>query len=645
MDRLEELRKKIYAKKPPEERKKEFFGLKHKKEEGPKPYWDEDLNVSLEEKLAQEKAKLDFGGPSKKGMRFKIFITVAILSLLVIAASAAYIYFSVFYEKQDVVFSIAAKDLLDSGSIQTWEVIMNNDGDINIKSGELTFVYPEGAIPLFEDGLAGAQRKMKTIAGLRSREKVSFTFAARLFGNAGEEKKAEAVITYQPENLSSPLSMRLEHKTIISRVPLAISYQIPEKIVSGQELTLKIEINSTSETVFEDLFLKLDYPTSFDFKWSDKKPDFENNIWKIGNLSQGQSASFLVKGDIYGLPDEVMAVIAGAGRYDPEKRDWKAYVEESIKTKVASPPLFVRQSSSAQGNVIKFGDDIRYDVYYKNNLEVPVRDVFVRAKILNESLTEPKNLSVEGGYFDGKTREVIWTAPPSPQLKEIKPGGEGVLRFFIRTIERPPISTFSDKNFVIRSSATINTETVPDGYEGTKLEYQDIYEIKIQSALRLFARAVYYDSPLGPNIGSLPPRVKQETGYTVIFEVSAASNDLKDVVVKAALPGNVRWLNQITGDRTDKIFFNSSSGEIVWNVGGVLAGTGIIRPRLSIALNVAVRPGEDVLGEPAVLVRDIKASGTDVFTGKSLEDVPMTALNTNLGEDPKSRPNQWVVVE
>lgn len=78
--------------------------------------------------------------------------------------------------------------------------------------------------------------------------------------------------------------------------------------------------------------------------------------------------------------------------------------------------------------------------------------------------------------------------------------------------------------------------------------------VKVNSSFQLSSRAVHYTGPFG-NSGPMPPRVGQNTTYTILWSITNSSNDVSRAKVTAVLPLYVKW----TGV--------SSSGDVSFNYG------------------------------------------------------------------------------
>ena len=116
----------------------------------------------------------------------------------------------------------------------------------------------------------------------------------------------------------------------------------------------------------------------------------------------------------------------------------------------------------------------------------------------------------------------------------------------------------------------------------------------------------------------MPPRVGNETSYAVSWQIVNTTNDLKDVVVRASVPPNIKWTGSI--DPKDAgITYDPIKGLITWKPGIVFAGSGYTIPSQRVDFQLSFIPALIHVDKAMPLLSDIYMEGTDVFTGKKIE--------------------------
>jgi hypothetical protein len=165
---------------------------------------------------------------------------------------------------------------------------------------------------------------------------------------------------------------------------------------------------------------------------------------------------------------------------------------------------------------------------------------------------------------------------------------------------------------------------------------------KIISDLMLTSRLTYFTGPF-INSGPIPPRAEKETTYTVTWSITSTVNDTHDVVVKAALPTYVRWMN-VVSPASEDISFNPVGGEVVWNVGEVEAHRGLINPPREVSFQLAFNPSLSHVGTAPEIIGETTLEGVDSFTDTLLRSAKK-GLTTKLSTDPEFKSGDEKVVE
>lgn len=631
MSKLEELRKKLYEKEAPaaEEEKSARVSFPN---EAPPTAWRE-----------EESPRAPAEGPSFMQQYRKIIIAsfVVILSLT-LAGSLLFIFYQLGFRESGVSVRIFGNEEVTAGSIEHWQVEVKNQSSVLLKEVELIFNFPEDSVPISDDETVTRSKRSRLVFDeLASGRAIQAEFSARVFGKAGEGKSARATVVYRRENLTSRLTEVAEFATRISRIPLVVSVSLPPEVSPNQDIEGEISISSDALSPFENLTIRAEYPDGFAFRSSVPAPEEGNLLWRVTLLKPGESFSVKIFGTVMGDPADVKIFSAGAGEYNAETKEWRPLLESLAETRISSPPLFARaEINNSRKFVVNAGEQLNVAVKYKNSSSETLKNVSVETR-LTENLVDLKTLRVEEGVFDGMRRAIIWNAASVPALRELAPGVEGTLLFRVTMRSALPILDVSSKNFILSVRSLIDTPIIPDAFAGKKLAYEDILSAKVASRLVLDAGAFFFH-PVIKNTGPLPPRVKQATEYAVMWKLSTLANDMRDVKVVGLLPGNVRWTNRVMGDFSEKLRFNPASSEVVWEPELLRAGTGIIRPAAEVAFQVSVTPGEDVLGRPAELVKDIKFFGRDSFTDLRVEG-GVKEITTELPNDTQTKREQWSV--
>jgi hypothetical protein len=272
---------------------------------------------------------------------------------------------------------------------------------------------------------------------------------------------------------------------------------------------------------------------------------------------------------------------------------------------------------------------------------VAVRDAVLEVKIEGKAI-DKSSVYVGEGFFRGSDNTLVWNSSSLDDLVIINPGEGGTARFRFSLVDSLFSQTVEDENLTVKLSARMFVNEPPAGFENFDIKSEEVKELKVSSRLQFASRALYYSGPF-QNTGPLPPKVGEETSYTIVWSLTNSLNNLSDVVVKSSLPSYMKWAGEILPSGEDLIY-NSTTGEVIWQVGKVLAGTGVFRPAKEVSFKVILTPAVNQVGKQVVLISEAVAEGKDDFTGVLLRQ-KRSALNTNLKNDAQFQYGQAAVVE
>jgi len=541
---------------------------------------------------------------------------------------------------KNVEISILAPASITGGDRVAYEVRFKNGNQVALESAELTFDFPAGALPLSGNPPRGKFRERRDIGTLAAGEARVERFEAYVFGKEGTKLDAAASLEYRPSNSSARFGNDASFTVSVTRSPIGITLEFPGEANVGQEIELKAHYVSSAETTFHNVSLDLSYPGGFEFIASDPAPERSNNFWQLGDIASNQTGTITVRGKIMGNAEEAKVVSARIGLFTEETSQWSVY-GEATRTVVLRPSLLAVEAvaNGKKGYVAKAGETVVVTLNWRNNLPVTVTDVIVSAT-LSGAAVDYSHISADAGTVDGVNRRIIWNASSNPELKAVGPGSSGKMAFSARILSPLPILGSGDKNFVVTAKAEILSNLIPQGYEGVDISGKASVSVKVATAFDIASQGRYYTNLL-PNTGPLPPKVGAETTYTITWALSNSANDLNNVEVRAAIPSFAHWKNAFDPG-SEKLSYNADTGEIVWAVGALGAGTGVIHPAREVSFRVGLIPGPDLAGSSAELVFATTATASDTFTGQAMQS-SASRVTTAVRSDSRVRLDQYNV--
>ena len=228
-----------------------------------------------------------------------------------------------------------------------------------------------------------------------------------------------------------------------------------------------------------------------------------------------------------------------------------------------------------------------------------------------------------------------------PTLAEIAPGASGKTSFVFNINDWPSNDSANLRNQVIDIDLTMKAVRISEGFQGEVVETKNSHKIKIESDLQLATTVLYNVGPFA-NTGPLPPKVDQETTYTVVWTIANSSNLIRAATVKTILPPSIRWLGTISPS-TERVTYNENTGEVVWQLDRIEAGTNPRNGSREIAFQIGFTPSASQISVIPNLTSETVLSGQDDFTGTTLKSLSR-ALSTRLVSDPNFDSNKQAIV-
>lgn len=597
-------------------------------------------------KREDEEAPLAWKGtgmtaPGKMSHMTKLIIGLSIFVGVVLFAALGFL-FGWFggASSDNLNFSVLGPQSVNGGEKASWHVAIQNKNDIALEGVEITFNYPANSRPVNQKGSMTSPLTEKRYLGhVAAGEYVEEVFEATVFGEQGSVEGADAVLEYRAQGSNAILAKTSPYSFKLVTSPIGVSLSIPEQSNIGQEITLNITYNSNSADTMQGLTLEALYPPGFSFVSADPAPSFSNNTWQVKDLAPQEQRTISIKGRIDGGDTESKLFKLSVGAMD-KSGNMVVYGAGVTTTTLRKPFLDLSASINNKDEYIaKAGDHLAVNIHWKNNLPVAVKNAVLEVS-LEGGGWDTKTVYADRGFYRGGDNTLIWNSSSNPTFAYLSAGQEGDLSFSLDVLKNLPVKQASDVNFAIRFKAHMYAGDRPQGFDGVDIDGRLAKEVKISSSLQLSSQGYFY-SALIPNDGPLPPKAGQKTTYTVVWSLANWSNDLKNVKVYASLPSYMSWLgHSLPSD--ERIAFDETSGKVVWDVGDLKAGTGIVRPAREIAFQLGLTPSLSQVGGMPVLISDAIAEGDDTFTGVMVRDAK-GALTTQLFSDTQITANQYQV--
>ena len=518
-----------------------------------------------------------------------------------------------------------------SGKLLTFDISYANNNRAVLKDAVLRVTFPESLKPgenanFTSESLTSGVFKLGDIPGKASGKII---FNGNVYSPKGTLIYLKTDLIYTPADFNSQFDANNQTGINVNSSPIDLEITGPQKISSGDAVDYQIKYTNTGKEDFDNIKIKIDYPDNFTYSRSDRLTLGGNNIWYIGRLAAGQSGQIVVSGKLEGNRDEVKNAKVYIGADD--QGQFVSYNEEQTSTTIEAAPIEITQAVNGSNNYIaKAGDLLRFQIIYRNADNIDLRNVVLSEK-MDSPILDYSTLKLTKGSFDPNSKVITWNGVDYPTLKNLATGQRGEVDFSIMVKDVIPVEAANDKNFVISAIAKMDSQDIQTAISSNKIVSGNNMDIKLDSKLVLDMKGYYKDSAIA-NSGPIPPKVGTPTTYTIHWKVMDVSNDVTDAKVTASLPAGATMTGKVSPD-DGSLTYNSRNNSLVWDIGNLAAGTGVLNDPKEMAFQVQITPAPNQLDQPIPLVGVATFSATDTFTGDAFS-ATADKKDTTLTEDP-----------
>ncbi len=519
------------------------------------------------------------------------------------------------YSKEVLKLEILGPTEADLGQEVEYIVKYKNNGNFRLENPQLIFEPPSLSMKdeeIFRNQVLGAETLGEAIY---PGEEKNISFKVRLLGKEGESKLAKATLSYQPKDLKAKYESSTTFTTTIKSAPLTFEFDLPTKINSGEEFRFRLNYFSNLEYPLSDIRIQIDYPSGFEFIESVPK-SLEKTDWDVSLLNKGQGGRVEVAGKVSADAGEVKIFRAKMGIWKDGEFILLKEAEKGVE--VVNPTIYLRQeiNKNPQYSALP-GEWLHYEIYFKNIGDDSLNNLFMVTKLTGDAF-DLQTIKSDVGNCQPGDNSVIFDWRKISKLQYLAPTDEGMVDFWVKVKD----DLGSVKNPSLRDKVFIS-------------QIEQEFVTKVSSKMELVQKGYYQDEVFG-NSGPVPPAVGEPTTYTVMWYVKNYYSDVRDVKVKAVLPEGAELTGKIfPEDSSSKFAFDSQSREIVWSVGDIVKGEGVLASGRNIAFQISFTPTESQRGQAPNIINEVVITGEDSWTDNILQSTT-SPLSTNMPDDTVS---------
>ncbi len=551
------------------------------------------------------------------------FVKILIIFAVALAAVGYGFWRKNIYSKEELKLEMIGSQEAQLGQEVEYVVKYKNNGEFRLENPSLIFQAPDFSI---KDDKIYTQEVIdsgKLGGAIYPGEERSISFKMRLVGKAGDAKVAKATLSYQPKNLSARYESVTTYTTVMKDVPLDLDMDISSTVEASKDFHFKINYVSNVDWLLTDLRVNIDYPSGYTFTQSNPK-SLDKDEWIIPVLNKNQSGIIDVTGQLGGDLGEGKVFKARIGMW--KEGEYVPLKEIEKGTKIVKPTVAIRQTVNGDANyAAKPGEWLHYEVYYRNVSDSELYNLVMVDK-MDGDLFDFASVKSDTGNFQPGDNSVIFDWRQNNQLAYLAPLAEGKGEFWIKL--KDDLSNLSQPQ--LSNKVMIGPA-------------REDFTTKISSKLEL-AQKVFYNDEIFGNSGPFPPRAGSATTYTVTWQAKNYYSNVKGVTVKAVLPPETQFGGSkiFPENQAGKLAYDSATRELMWNIGDMTAGQGLISNPLNISFQVSVAPADSHIGNKMVIIGEALIQGEDGWTESTLESTA-PAVDTSTLSDIGMQPERGVV--
>ena len=639
--KIEELQKKLYSRTAPDIRVRRHPKL-HENSYDVHSDWDHPTEEMTEVRLNAQY--------EKHGMSFftKLLI-VSIIFFLGALGIGTYLVLkgSDLVSADNIDVTLSGPVSVAGGTSASFSAQILNKNSVQMQVVDLTVQFPSGTVDP-TDPAKELKTFSKILPDIQPNGVDQHNFSAVFFGEQNSKKTIQVIVNYHVPGSSATFTKEKDFDILVTSSPINLTVNSFSEINSNQELSLDVTVSSNSNSVLKNLLLRADYPFGFSYESATPAALRDNKTWIVGDLQPGGKKVFHITGIIQGQDNEIRAFNFAVGVPDGGSAVAPTistqYIAASQQITVKKPFLTMALALNGDdGNgdfVGAFDSTVGADITWLNNLPTAVTNAEIHVK-LSGSVYDKLSIQPGSGYFNSANNEIVWNSITNPELTTIAPGGAGKISF--RFVPRNLGSSnrlIQNPQMLLSLSAKANRPSEANVPQEINSSVSRV--VKVASNIALSGQVV---RSIGPfvNMGPIPPKAEQTTSYTIIWTIYNTTSTVDSAQVVASLPAYAKWLGNVSPTGA-AISYDSTSGQVTWNIGNVPAYTGQGANKIQVAFQVAIDPGVDLVGTAPNIISDSTLTARDAFTSASLTST-IQSMNTRFSTDPAFQDGQQTVTK
>lgn len=567
-------------------------------------------------------------------MKNSIFKKFFIFSIIIFALSMLYVMFSFFeggnnVSNNNIDIAVLGNAFTNGGEDLPLIVEITNKNNVALELADLVLEAPRSSVA------TGNERQRISLGSIPAGGVRSENMTVRLFGEQGSIHDLKFSLEYRVPGSNAIFVKDKPYEVTIESTPINLIVEAPNEIPPNQEFNLRIKAGLNATEAVKNMIIKVDYPLGFQFVSAAPAPDLGNNVFELGNLAPGADYQVTITGkmvDVFDGEEKNFKIWSGS-QSQSEKSEIET-VFNSVAQIIQVNKPFVEANIYVNGEYAKeyaIGSrtSMAGDIRWANNLGEKINDLQIKVKISGNAV-DRKTIKSSRGFYQSLDDTITWDKNSDPNLASIPPGDYGSASFSLSPKQLFTSAEGILNQPVITLEVSVSGKQALEGNKTKVIETHEVKVVRVVSDVGLGSKVVYSSGPF-QNTGPVPPKVEQETTYTVIWNITNTSNIVRGGKVRTTLPPWVRYVGTVSPSSAS-LNYNANNKEIVWDVGTIARGAGILGDGPEVAFQIAFTPSLSQLDETPTLVNNTVLTGHDDFANVDVQ-ANKSSLSTQLSGD------------
>ncbi len=592
---------------------------------------------TLSEMLAHERE------PAEVNPFMKRFFLFALLFFVATVGVATLVFFGGvnFISSKNVDIEVVGPTTVAVGQMMELGISIKNGNNSDLELANFSIQFPSGSRDPLDSGKALSYSR-ESLGLIKAGSESARNVRTVLIGASGETKEFKLSLEYKVKGSNATFYKDKLYQVTMGEAPLSLSIESPSSVTSGDSFTTTLSVTLNSTEVLKNVMLRAEYPYGFSLSSAVPSAISENNVWSLGDLSPGTTKKIQLKGILIGenQDERTFRFYLGASETEGLSPNFKTVILSSQETISIERPSIglsvVFNGDNSQTYVTPAGRAISTTVRVKNNLPEKLINPQLEVRLAGTGLNKNSVTVYNGGVYSQSGSKINWNLSNSFGLTEFSPGEGGEAQFLFASLpEALSTGSGSEMSLQFILSGTPTGSSKPISVTETR-------KVKIASQIVLSARAVRSIGPF-ENTGPIPPKVDQETTYTVLWSVVNTQTGLNSAKLTAKLGAKVSWVRD-QGLPDEKVSYDEKTGVVTWNIGELESSSDVSSGTRNTSFQIKLKPSLSQVGTVPTLLGSIALSGVENIRGENVS-VTAPALTTRISTDPAFIQGDDIVVK